>query len=124
MKRTIEVAMAYPSGDETWMMRGVEADVYGLWAVHGERGHWRVTHAPTGFLLTRCERKADAVDLCRRMRDAGFDPEQPPTEADREAWTQILDAWIEDRALEEGYDSESWWRHSSGPWCPTEDSPR
>lgn len=108
----------------------VEAELFGPWAVHGKimgddgattpRGHWMVTHRATGYAATETARKADAVDLARRMRDASFDPSPNPQVGDRRKWRHIRAQWAKERALE----PEDHPYLSRKKWYPTEDSPR
>lgn len=39
----------------------------GVYAIHGERGRWVVSHLPTGYAVSRFTRKADALALARRL---------------------------------------------------------
>lgn len=99
----------------------VDAEVFGDWAVHGawysdgsvaKRGHWCITYVEAGEKLPwNIARKADAVDLAKRLNRAGIDGTR--REEVRAAVEMIRDEWWKARGLIETYDDFGYW------WEPT-----
>jgi len=48
--------------------RQVPATLHGNYAVHGDKGSWAVTHAPTGLRMNNAKTKSEATQYARHMR--------------------------------------------------------